>query len=188
MGFWSKTFTWWNGATWGTALWTRRFGTEVGRDDAGNIYYQDEKRPARRWVIYNGSNDGSRVPPDWQLWLSGHDRRAAGKALPPVRKFQTKPTANLTGTMEAFRPDGALGAADPARLDRRLRALDPRISVSKVAAPLLIAFALAACGRGAQQQNASLPRGARLPRPPSGAGRGDADGAARRGARHPQQA
>ena len=35
MGFWSKTFTWWNGATWGTALFTRRYGDEVGRDDAG---------------------------------------------------------------------------------------------------------------------------------------------------------
>ena len=45
MGFWSRTFTWWNGATWGTALTTRRFGSEVGRDDAGNIYYQDKKRP-----------------------------------------------------------------------------------------------------------------------------------------------
>jgi len=41
MGFWSKTFTWWNGATWGTALTTRRFGNEVGRDDAGNIYAAD---------------------------------------------------------------------------------------------------------------------------------------------------
>ena len=37
MGFWSKIFTWWNGATVGTALWTRRFGDEVGRDDAGNV-------------------------------------------------------------------------------------------------------------------------------------------------------
>ena len=26
MGFWSKTFTWWNGATWGTSLFTRRHG------------------------------------------------------------------------------------------------------------------------------------------------------------------
>jgi len=32
------------------------------------------------------------------------------KALPPIRKFQQPPTANLTGTMEAFRPDGALGS------------------------------------------------------------------------------
>ena len=71
MGFWSKTFTWWNGATWGTSLTTRRFGIEVGRDEAGNVYYQDKKRPGRRWVIYAGANDGSLVPPDWQAWLRG---------------------------------------------------------------------------------------------------------------------
>ena len=47
MGFWSKIFTWWNGATVGTALFTRRFGDEVGRDDDGTIYYQDKKQPAR---------------------------------------------------------------------------------------------------------------------------------------------
>jgi NADH:ubiquinone oxidoreductase subunit len=110
MGFWSKTFTWWNGATWGTALWTRRFGNKVGEDADGNIYYQAKKRPWRRWVIYNGSNDGSRVPPDWQLWLRGTIDDLPDKALPPVRNFQTKPTPNLTGTMERFRPDGALGS------------------------------------------------------------------------------
>ena len=110
MGFWSKVFTWWNGATIGTALWTRRFGNEVGRDDAGNIYYQDKKQPHRRWVIYNGANDGSRVPPGWQAWLRGTISDLPEKALPPVRKFQQKPTANLTGTMEAYRPDGALGS------------------------------------------------------------------------------
>ena len=103
MGFWSKTFTWWNGATVGTALFTRRFGDEVGRDDEGNIYYQDKKRPSRRWVIYDGNNDGSRVPPQWQLWLRGTIADLPEKALPPIRKFQQKPTPNLTGTMEAFR-------------------------------------------------------------------------------------
>ena len=82
MGFWSRTFTWWNGATWGTALWTRRFGNEVGRDAEGNLYYQDKKRPWRRWVIYNGSNDGSRVPPGWQLWLRGTIARIAAERTP----------------------------------------------------------------------------------------------------------
>jgi NADH:ubiquinone oxidoreductase subunit len=110
MGFWSKVFTWWNGATVGTALFTRRFGDEVGRDDAGNIYYQDKKHPGRRWVIYAGDNDGSRVPPGWQLWLKGTIDELPDKALPPVRKFQKEPTPNLTGTMAAFRPDGALGS------------------------------------------------------------------------------
>ena len=110
MAFWSKIFTWWNGATIGTALWTRRFGNEVGRDDDGNIYYAAKGSAGRRWVIYNGSNDGSRVPPAWDSWLRGTIDELPEKSLPPVRKFQKKPTANLTGTMEAFRPDGALGS------------------------------------------------------------------------------
>ena len=110
MGFWSKTFTWWNGATWGTSLFTSRFGDEAGRDDAGNIYYRSKKDPRRRWVIYDGSNDGSRVPPAWQAWLRGTIDDLPDKALPPVRKFQRMPEANLTGTMAAFRPDGALGS------------------------------------------------------------------------------
>jgi NADH:ubiquinone oxidoreductase subunit len=110
MGFWSRTFTWWNGATWGTALWTRRHGEEVGRDDAGNVYYQGKKKLASRWVIYNGSNDGSRVPPDWQLWLKGTIDETPDKALPAARRFQKAPEPNLTGTMAAFRPDGSLGS------------------------------------------------------------------------------
>ena len=110
MGFFSKIFTWWNGATLGTALFTRRFGKEVGRDDAGNLYFQHEKDPGRRWVIYEGANDGSRVPPGWQLWLRGTIDDLPDEALPPVRRFQKKPEPNLTGTMAAFRPDGALGS------------------------------------------------------------------------------
>ena len=61
-------------------------------------------------MIYNGNNDGSLVPPAWQLWLRGTIEELPSKALPPVRKFQKKPTGNLTGTIEAFRPDGALGS------------------------------------------------------------------------------
>jgi NADH:ubiquinone oxidoreductase subunit len=110
MGFWSKTFTWWNGDTWGTKLFTWRFGNEVGKDDAGNVYYQSKKNPRRRWVIYNGNNDGSRVPPAWQLWLKGTIDDLPDEALPPVRKWQKEPLPNLTGTMAAFRPDGALGS------------------------------------------------------------------------------
>ena len=110
MGFCSKTFTWWNGATVGTGLWTRMHGEEVGRDDAGNVSFRHKDNPARRWVIYDGANDGSRVPPAWQAWLRGTIAELPGKALPPVRKFQQTPTPNLTGTMAAFRPDGALGS------------------------------------------------------------------------------
>lgn len=110
MGFWSKTFTWWNGATWGTSLFTRLRGEEVGKDESGNLYYQSKKGPGRRWVIYEGSNDGSRVPPGWQAWLKGTIEELPDKALPARRNFERKPLPNATGTMAAFRPDGALGS------------------------------------------------------------------------------
>ena len=108
MGFWSKVFTWWNGATVGTGLWTRLHGEEVGRDEAGNIYFRGKKNQASRWVIYPGDNDGSNVPPDWQMWLRGTIEDLPDKALPPARRFERKPQSNLTGTMAAFRPDGSL--------------------------------------------------------------------------------
>jgi NADH:ubiquinone oxidoreductase subunit len=85
MGFWSRTFTWWSGDTWGTKLFTWRFGDEVGRDDRGNVYYQSKKDPSRRWVVYPGDNDGSRVPPGWSLWLRGTIDRLPEDSLPPVR-------------------------------------------------------------------------------------------------------
>ena len=71
MGWLANAFTWWNGASWGTSIVTRRHGKEVGRDEAGNLYFQHKDDPKRRWVIYAGNNDGSRVPPGWQSWLRG---------------------------------------------------------------------------------------------------------------------
>lgn len=108
MGFLSKIFTWWNGATIGTALFSRFNGREVGRDEAGNVYYADKDNPASRWVIYNGANDGSRVPPGWNAWLRGTIDEVPDKSLPSRRSFEREPQPNLTGTMEAFRPDGSL--------------------------------------------------------------------------------
>lgn len=107
MGFWSRTFTWWNGATWGTWLFTRLKGNKVGSDEAGNVYFQSDKR---RWVIYAGNNDGSRVPPGWQAWLRGTIDELPAEALPPVRDWQREHLPNPTGTMAAFRPSGALGS------------------------------------------------------------------------------
>ncbi|MEM9779640.1 MAG: NADH:ubiquinone oxidoreductase subunit NDUFA12, partial [Pseudomonadota bacterium] len=35
MGLFSQLFTWWNGQTLGTRLWTGRHGQRVGEDDQG---------------------------------------------------------------------------------------------------------------------------------------------------------
>ena len=108
MGLFANAFTWWNGASWGTALFSHRHGEEAGRDAAGNVYFRHRKDPARRWVIYAGANDSSRVPPGWNAWLRGTIADVPDKALPERRAFEQPPQANITGTDDAFRPSGSL--------------------------------------------------------------------------------
>ena len=38
--FFLRFFTWWNGQTFGTQLWTALYGERVGEDEFGNIYYR----------------------------------------------------------------------------------------------------------------------------------------------------
>ena len=109
MGLFANAFTWWNGASWGTSLLTHRHGREVGRDAEGNIYFQHRKTPRRRWVIYPGDNDSSRVPPGWNAWLRGTIDDLPDQSLPPRRDWQQEPEPNLTGTAAAWRPSGSLG-------------------------------------------------------------------------------
>lgn len=112
MGILGKIFTWWNGATIGTWLWTWRTGEKVGTDAAGNSYYRSRKNTAngreRRWVIYAGANDASNVPAEWHGWLHGSFDGLPESNLPPPRIWETGYTPNATGTVQAYRPSGAL--------------------------------------------------------------------------------
>ncbi len=115
MGILAKLFTWWDGATIGTALHNMRNGKLVGEDVFGNKYYESKKAakaigPAqrKRWVIYDGANDASRVPPEWHGWLHYSYDEAPDSHLPQPRIWEKEPTGNLTGTDRAYRPAGAL--------------------------------------------------------------------------------
>ena len=44
MNFLGKIFTWWDGATIGTLLWSSRNGEHVGTDVQGNRYYRSKKK------------------------------------------------------------------------------------------------------------------------------------------------
>lgn len=107
MGLLSNIFTWWNGATIGTALARWRGFTKVGSDSLGNVYYRSKKGD-RRWVIYNGSNDPSRIPPEWYSWMHHQIDGHPDEALPPPPKYLKPPKPNLTGTPMAYRPSGSL--------------------------------------------------------------------------------
>lgn len=108
MGLLGSIFTWWNGATLGTRLFSGRHGREVGRDELGNIYLQHKDDPHRRWVIYAGSNDASRVPPNWTSWLRGQIGDVPDKAMPMRRAFEKPALPNLSGTDGTYRPAGSL--------------------------------------------------------------------------------
>ncbi len=113
MGILSKIFTWWDGATIGTLLHSARKGEHVGTDAQGNRYYRSrtEKTPdgrERRWVIYNGANDASRVPAEWHGWLHNSYDDVPESHLPPPRIWEVDYTPNATGTAGAYRPQGAL--------------------------------------------------------------------------------
>ncbi len=111
MSFLGKIFTWWDGATIGTHLWSWRNGERVGTDAQGNAYYRSKAKKGqreRRWVIYQGANDASRVPAEWHGWLHGAFDDVPESNLPPPRIWEVDYTPNATGTAQAYRPAGAL--------------------------------------------------------------------------------
>lgn len=107
MRFLIEFFTWWNGQTMGTRLFTSRKGKRVGEDEAGNVFYQtaDAKR---RWVIYNGYAEASAVSPDWHGWLH-HTYDTPPTEAPLKRKdWERDHKPNLTGMPGAYAPPGSL--------------------------------------------------------------------------------
>ena len=102
---------WWKGATLATRLATGFQGKKVGEDAQGNLYYEGGKTITglpRRWVIYAGENDASRVPPEWHSWLHHSVADLPDTSLPPPRRWELEPNPNLTGTPQAYLPPGAL--------------------------------------------------------------------------------
>lgn len=114
MKFLLRLVTWWNGQTLATQFWTARKGVKVGEDDQGNIYYHS-KDDKRRWVIYNGEAEASRVSPDWHGWLH-RTWNDTPVAKPLVHKAWEQPhQENLTGTPAAYVPAGSLNRAAPVK-------------------------------------------------------------------------
>ncbi len=114
----SKLFTWWNGSTFGTQfiLW-RRGARLVGKDEQGNRYFE-EKSPSgsdgrtRRFVVYHGVAEASRVTPDWHGWLHYTFDEPPTVAPLPRRAFEKDHLPNMTGTPLAYHPPGTLVGTD----------------------------------------------------------------------------
>jgi NADH:ubiquinone oxidoreductase subunit len=103
----------------GTKLFTFLRGELVGTDQFGNRYYREKgrrvlKRGAgresreRRWVLYNGEVEASRVPPEWHGWLRYTVNEVPTSSGQKRHAWQKDYVPNLTGTPDAYRPPGSV--------------------------------------------------------------------------------
>lgn len=108
----ARIFTWWNGATLGALFDIGRRGAFVGEDEQGNRYYQERKISVddrkRRYVVYKGLVEASRVSPDWHGWL--HYTIDEPPTVAPLKrqKWEKPHLPNQTGTVRAYRPKGSI--------------------------------------------------------------------------------
>ena len=93
----------------GTRVFTWLHGEHVGTDEFGNRYYLDKRTKGkpreRRWVLYKGIPEASKVPPEWHGWLHSLSGPAPTTRA-PRRDWQKAHEPNLTGTDYAYRPPG----------------------------------------------------------------------------------
>ena len=97
-----EIFTWWNGQTFGTRIWTIFSGHLIATDENQNKFYTN-KNDTMRWVIYYGEVEATKVLPEWNNWL-----RYTSMEIPSdlTNKFnwQKKHSQNKTGTKNAYSP------------------------------------------------------------------------------------
>jgi len=101
----------------GTRLYTWLKGEFVGSDGFGNRYFRERRvkllkhgggrdSRERRWVIYHGEVEASRVPPLWHAWLH-HTSDEVPRDDRPKYPWEKDHVPNLTGTPQAYRPAGS---------------------------------------------------------------------------------
>ena len=92
----------------GTIFYTWFCGNLVSTDQYNNRYYCNSKDfndvNSKRWVIFKGEIEASKIPPHWHAWLH------KSIDVPPINYkhkyyWQKDHQSNMTGTSEAYYPD-----------------------------------------------------------------------------------
>jgi NADH:ubiquinone oxidoreductase subunit len=105
--------------TLGTRLLTWLRGDYVGIDSLGNRYYREKGRRAlprgggrasreKRWVIYAGEPEGSKVPSEWHAWLHHTIDEAPQPGSRVRHPWEKEHLPNMTGTPYAYHPPGSI--------------------------------------------------------------------------------
>ncbi len=101
-----------------TRIYTSLFGEHIGTDQFGNRYFRrkgkthgnssvaDHRKTEKRWVLYNGKAEPSKIPPEWHGWM--HYTLDAPLQSGKKYAWQKPHLPNLTGTVNAYVPPGHL--------------------------------------------------------------------------------
>ena len=101
--FSKEILTWWNHQTFGTRLQTIFFGKFVGEDKFGNKYYENKKRK-KRWVIYKGEIEATKIPVEWYSWIHSIKNKIEDNHDLKKYEWQKNHSPNQTGTDKAYNP------------------------------------------------------------------------------------
>ena len=105
-----EIFTWWNHQTFGTRLQTIFFGKLVGKDSSGNKYYQN--KDGKRWVIYNGEVEASKIPNEWYSWMHYTNNKIENVHELKKYNWQKDHLPNQTGTKKSYHPKNNKNATE----------------------------------------------------------------------------
>ena len=100
--FLKQLFVWWNQQTLGTRIQTILSGKFAGKDSFGNKYY--ESKSGKRWIIYNGEVDASKIPHEWYSWMHFTKNKIENTHELKKYKWQKPHLSNQTGTESSYHP------------------------------------------------------------------------------------
>ena len=80
---------------------------KIGTDEFGNEYFQNKS--GKRFVVYNGIAEPSKVPMEWHGWLHYSTDLLPIKIDTKRASWQKIHLPNLTGTKHAYSPKNSAG-------------------------------------------------------------------------------
>lgn len=86
-----------------TKFLIKRSAQKIGTDEFGNSYYENKKN-GKRYVIYNGIAEASKIPAHWHGWIHYNNNNTPVKVDTKKSSWQKIHIPNLTGTKNAYSP------------------------------------------------------------------------------------